>query len=319
FCSYCGAALQAKDAFCPRCGKPVARTAPVSQPQPAPVPRPQPAPATRTLPQPFRFAASSFTGETALGGLQGGIGAIESPGKVIGDSVKGFFSSFTSLFKDPKRWIPIAALAVVWLILNILQTVGFDILPTRVLSFLTFANGGMSGGILGAIGGVIGKGVFAGAVVSLIGLFTRKGGEKRSFAQTLKGAFGVSLDSLWSYLTGIGGALLLYLLMAGGDTRMAFMGGVAAAFLSARAALSGGFLQKLFSSFTAKSRTMSSSSLTGLIRGMSVGFAAAALIGMPGMSLLLIVPGALLLVGGGVMMILQATGVVNLGKGAPVQ
>ena len=45
-------------------------------------------------------------------------------------------------------------------------------------------------------------------------------------------------------------------------------------------------------------------------------FAAAALIGLSGVHLILIIAGSVLVVGGAVMMILQATGVVRLGKGA---
>ena len=264
-----------------------------------------------------------FYGEAVLGSLGGDAagtlsGLIPGPGKVMGNGARSFFSSLGSLFKEPKRLIPVALLAAVWLTLDILKACGINPIPTRILSFLTFANGGMSGGFLGAVGGILGKGIFAGAVASLIGLFTRKSGGKRSFGETLKGAFGVSLDTLWAYLCGIGGAMLLYLFISGGATRISFMGGIAAAFLAARSAVSGGFLGRLLASFT-KGKTVSNPQVQGILRGLSVGFGAAALIGLSDIDLILIIAGSVLLAGGAVMMILQATGAVKLGKGAQAQ
>ena len=339
FCTKCGHKLPENAQFCVACGQPVsgASAKPANTPKtPAPTPpqapapnAPQPqAPATQApapnapQPQAFRFGAAAVSGEAAYGAIGAAMNAatnaLPGPGKVIGAGVKSFFASVGGACKDPKRLIPAVVLAAVWLTLNVLQASGIDPLPTQVVSVLTFAGGGMSGGLLGAVGGIVGKGIFAGAVVALIGLFTRKGGEKRSFGETLKGAFGVDLTTLWGYLAGIGAAMLLYLFISGGATRLGFMGGIAAAFLAARAALSGGFLQKLFGSFT-KSKSPSNPSVQGLMRGLSVGFGAAALIGLSNVNLILIIAGSVLLVGGGVMMILQATGVVKRGKGAQAQ
>ena len=263
----------------------------------------------------FRSAAQNASGEAAFGAAAENLsGVVPGPAKVLGTTFKSFFSSVGSAFKDPKRLIPAFALAAVWLVLNILQACGINPLPTRILSFLTFANGGMSGGVIGAIGGIIGKGIFAGALTSLIGLFTRKkSGGKRSFKDTFLGAFGVSLQTLFAYLTGIGAAMLLYLFISGGATRISFMGGIAASFLSARAALNNGFLQKLISSITAKGKPKASPNVQGFIRGLSVGFAAAALIGLTGIRLIPLILGLLLVNGGTVLLILQATGVIKTG------
>ncbi len=326
FCPKCGNKLPDNAKFCDKCGNPVG-SVPNNQSVNIQIP-PQTPPTQSTEkrapePQAFRFSAPSVSGEAVCGTIGNAAmsavsNAIPGPGKVIGTRVKQFFTSIGAAFKDPKRLIPAFVLAVVWLVLNILQSCGINPVPTRILSFLTFANGGMSGGVIGAIGGILGKGIFAGALVSLIGLFSRKGGAKRSFGETLKGAFGVSLDSLWAYLTGIGAATLLYLFISGGATRISFMGGVAASFLAARAALNNGFLKNLLGSFT-KSKSPSNPSVQGLIRGLSVGFGAAALIGLANINLILIITGSVLLVGGIVMMILQATGVVKLGKGAKIR
>ena len=280
------------------------------------------------------FKALSRAGEISVGGVFSTVsakagnvaGLIKNPGTVISNSIKQVGSSFGSFFMDPKRWIPVAAVAVLWLVLNILKAAGVDPLPTRIMSFLTFANGGMNGGVFGAIGGIIGKGVFAGAVVSLITLLTRKkSGGSRSFGDTLKGVFGVSLDTLWAYLLGAGVAIFLFFFISGGSTRMAFMGGAAAAFLSGRAALSNGFLKQFISSFTAKGKAALnsgrdvSSNITGFIRGLTAGFALGSLLGLININLILIILGGVLVVGGGVMLILQLTGAVKLGNGVQVQ
>ena len=197
FCPKCGNKLPDNARFCDKCGNPVSGVQSDIPPKKADEQRIQPP--EQSVRRTFGFAASAAAGETALGSY-GGVpagaisGVIPGPGKVIGAGLKSLFTSIGSSFKDPKRLIPAFVIAAVWLVLNILQACGINPVPTRILSFLTFANGGMSGGFFGAIGGVIGKGIFAGALVSLIGLFTRTGGEKRSFKDTVKGAFGVCMD-----------------------------------------------------------------------------------------------------------------------------
>ena len=263
------------------------------------------------------FHAPLSSGENAFGqvDLNRKDDISRNPGQVIGDTFKSLFSSVTSFFKDPIKLIPVIILAVLWLTVNLLQAFGVNLMTVKVFSFLTFAEAGMHGGILGALGGIIGKGIFAGAAVSVIRLFTQKKGEKRSFKEIIKGSFGFSLDTLWGCLTGAGAAMLLYLFISGGATRISFMGGIAASFLTARAALNNGFLKRLLGSFT-KSKSPSNPNIQGILRGLSIGFAASALIGLSNINLILIITGSVLFIGGITMMILQATGVVKLGKGA---
>ena len=268
----------------------------------------------------FKSSASSISGESVIGSLGASVAGVASsvipgPIKTIGNGFKSFFSSIKNGFKNPAKLIPAIILAVIWLVIDILIACGVNPPFVQFLSFLTFANGGMSGGFIGAIGGLIGKGLFAAAITSLIGLMTiKKSGNKRSFGETIKGAFGVTLDTLFAYLTGIGAAMFLFLFISGGATRISFMGGVATTFLTAKAALNYGFLQSLFASFTSKGKMKAGPGVAGITRGLATGFAASSLLGLIGVNLILIILGSVLMSGGIVLMILQATGVIKFRK-----
>lgn len=293
--------------------QPVHGSGPSQNPS-APVSKAQP------VPQVFRFAAPAFAGEAAVGSLGNPAAAISeltaTPGQVLTGSFRSFFSSLAAIFKKPKQLIAPLALSFVWLVLGILKTKDVDFLPAEILSFLTFAEGGLSGGFLARLGGLLGKGAVAGALVSLIsmirGMIQKKGDSERSFQQTLSGVFGVTGFTVWAYLTGAGAAVLLYLFFSGGNVKGGFMCGCAAAFLSARAAVGSGFLKNLPGSFT--KRKSAGPRITGFIRGLTAGFAAASLFGLTGSLPAVVILGLLLLTGGGTMLILQAAGVVRTGK-----
>ena len=280
---------------------------------------------TSSKPQEFRFTALNEAGEAAYGtigstAMNAVTELIPGPWKVIGTGIKQFFSSLRAVLKNPKSLIPAVLLAIVWLVLNLLQVNEVDAAPVQALSFLTFANGGMSGGFLGAVGGILGKGIFAGAITTLLGALLRKSADgKRSFKDSLSGTFGVSLGTLWVYLAGAGAAMLLYLFISGGAPRLAFMGGIAAAYLAAKSVLNDGFLLRLVSSFTSKGKEVAGSGATGFVRGITVGFVAAALIGLSNVNLILIITGSVLFVGGIVMIILTTMGVVKFGKEVQAQ
>ena len=305
FCPHCGSKLPAGAKFCGVCGKTTEAVPPTPEFES----------------KKASFHAPILSGENAFGqvDVNKSENTRQSAGNVISDAFKSLISSLTAFFKDPIKLIPLIILAVLWLTINILQACGVNFLPINVFSFLSFAEAGIHGGILGALGGIIGKGMFAGAVVSLIGLFTRKNEAKRSFGDILKGAFGVSAGSMFAYITGIGIAMLLYLFISGGATRVSFMGGVAAAFLAAKAALNNGFLKRLLGSFVPKGSKGASEGINGVIRGLSVGFAASAIIGLTGINLILIILGFLLVIAGGILWILQATGAIKIGSGVNVQ
>ncbi|MCR5808959.1 MAG: zinc ribbon domain-containing protein [Clostridiales bacterium] len=338
FCSNCGKRLPDDAEYCDNCNTPTSLAAESQGKKPGPaadvqhenapsegLPVTETEPRKEDEPQYFGFTAASSAGETALGHIGGELkdaatALIPGPAKAIGDGIKRLFSSIGASLKDPKSLIPAFVLAGIWLILNILRACGVDPFPVKALSFLTFAEGGMNGGFLGAVGGLIGKGVFAGAIVSLIGRLAgrKKDGiapEKRKLSEAL----GFSADTLFSTLMGIGAAILLYLFISGGAVRPSFMAGAAAAYLSARAAQKNGFLKNLISSLTAKGKPEAGPGVTAFIGGLAAGFALASLIGLINIKPIIVIAGLVLTVGGAILTILRAAGVLKLGKGANAQ
>lgn len=188
-------------------------------------------------------------------------------------------------------------MVALWLITYLLRAFGVNGIPTKMLSFLTFAGSSSFSNPLALLGGLVGKGIFAAAVTSVISLLANKKKTqapqpKRSFGEMLKGAFGVSGDTIFGWLFGIGAALTAYCFISGGN----------------------GFVRQFIGSLKVKNPKP----LEGVMRGVAVGFSAATLIGMIpyGMTVLLI-NGFLLLLCGGTVMILQVTGVIkSKAKGA---
>ena len=321
FCSNCGAPIEPDNKFCVKCGKPLTtEQAPNTTPEPESVTNIEEAPKQQS------FNAATTVGETALGSIKNSAlsaanGAIPGPMKVISGSAKQLLSSITSSLKDPKRLIPAIILAVVWLALAIMQSAGFNPIPVKIMAFLTFAEAGMSGGFFGAIFGIIGRGVFAGAVTSLVcTLINKNKGAKTPITQKLKSAFGFSLDALFPWICGVGAAILFLAVMSGGVIgRFSFMGGIGAAFLAAKSAMNNGFVSKLTASLTRKNSGGKSGNGRGFVSGMTVGFTLSAFLGLLNINLVLVIIGASLSFIGLVLTILQNTGVIKMGKGAMAQ
>ena len=75
----------------------------------------------------------------------------------MGKFISGYIRQSLNALKNPKQLIPTVVLGIFWLALALLGSFGINPLPVRILSFLTFAQGGMFGGVLGAVGGILGK------------------------------------------------------------------------------------------------------------------------------------------------------------------
>lgn len=112
-----------------------------------------------------------------------------------------------------KKYAVAAILAVLWIVLGIVQTKVSENLPMQVLNFLTFAQGGLYGGILGAVGGFLGKVVFAACISALVTAIIQKRNPLSSLAdgfKTLILAFQGGKPAIASLLKGAGLGLLVY-------------------------------------------------------------------------------------------------------------
>lgn len=231
--------------------------------------------------------ASGAAGESqfshALSGAAGEVVAAIGPFKVLSQSISGLFSGFSTIFKDKKRLISTLVLALIWFVLTLLPLLGINPVPVRWLSFLTFAQGGTSGGIIGFVGGALGKGIFAYFLMSIVMPLTRGqkpfagiGGGLKQFFTALKVK---NIAEVAPLLLGAGIALISYNFMTGNTSLQNSMMGVAALLLSLRA-LSGkaGFLRRFFSAFIAKKTKeikLNTGAINRVIAGMTAGFALA--------------------------------------------
>ena len=79
----------------------------------------------------------------------------------------GFISMLINEVKDylrhPQKLIPTIVLSVVWMVLPMITgfVAGANIPVVRFISTITYANGGVFGGIFGTVGGTFRKAVFA--------------------------------------------------------------------------------------------------------------------------------------------------------------
>ena len=150
----------------------------------------------------------------------------------FGQFLKTYIQRSFAVLKQPKQLIPTIVLGVLWIALSVAASMVKLWLPFEVLSFLTFAQGGMYGGIIGAVGGIVGKVVVATFLNDMIvPLFTGK----KPFSSMGSGAKGMysslkmkSMAAVAPLLTAIGVALLLYSFMNINQMRHNAMVGIVA-------------------------------------------------------------------------------------------
>ena len=221
-------------------------------------------------------------------------------------SGRAFTESFKAFLKDPKKLLPTLALAAIWLFISLLSAKGINPWPVKMLSFLTFAQGGMYGGVLGALGGVIGKAVFAyGVSVLILPLFSGKnpfremGGGFKGFiaALTVQGANAAGL-----LLLGAGLALILFNFFTGNASAVNSMAGVlgfvlALKVLFNRGGLIWGLLLGAANRLTG-GRTPSQATVSRVVSGFAAGSALGVILTFPPLPYLPYLSGAVLLVAG---------------------
>ncbi len=206
------------------------------------------------------------------------------PVKFIAASIRRGTTSMVSYFRNPRKMIPILVLAVVWLVLSVLPAMGINPLPVKILSFVTFAQGGMYGGFWGAAGGILGKAVFAWFFSALLiplvtGKVSGKGfgaGMKQFFA----GFYIQGLGVLAALLAGIGLALIIFNFLSGNASIINSMPGIVGIIMAIRIGFrrSGFFWGLMLSFANKKSKGKIPTNMT--INHMAAGYATGSLTGV---------------------------------------
>ena len=211
------------------------------------------------------------------------MGKLETPEAAMGAGkfIIAYIRQSLTVLKNPKQMLPTVVLGLVWLVLALLGSFGINPLPVRVLSFLTFAQGGMFGSVFGALGGILGKVVVAAFLnAAIVPLFQKKA-LFSGIGGGFKGFFGGlavnSITAVAPLLGGVGASLLLYAFMNSNQSLQNSMVGIIAfVMLLQNLGRQGGFLWGLaFSAANSlsKGRTPSYIGVTRCISGMTLGFA----------------------------------------------
>ena len=220
--------------------------------------------------------ALSSKGEMSVGGSD--IFYSLYPMAIIGQVFTKSLLGFKTIFKNKKRLILILILVVIWVLLILLPFLGFNPLPIKIISFLTFAQGAASNNPIRFIGGLFGKGVFAIFFVSLF-----DGGFKsmiKGFKPFFQGVKNTKKYQLSFLFLGIGIACILYNFFSGYAALIKGMVGVSAILLILSAfSKETGFFYKLMVAFTAKRHKNHKSAnekgaksfMSGLVIGFSLG------------------------------------------------
>ena len=174
-----------------------------------------------------RIPADKTAGEISLGELTAELGELSAETAGQAENRRGFLARVLAVFQNQKTLIPLLGIVAVWIVLPLLKKP--DALPVKLLSWLTFAKGGLGRNAVGAIGGALGRGVAAAGLISLfnggfgaaakgVASLWKDGGEKRSLVPLLIGAAvgaglylffaGIKTASLQTTMAGISGALL---------------------------------------------------------------------------------------------------------------
>jgi uncharacterized Zn finger protein (UPF0148 family) len=173
----------------------------------------------------------------------------------------GLANGFKQTLGDKKRLGIVIALAVIWLLVNLLASLDIFPLPVRVLSWLTAARGSL-------IGGSIGKGLVAALLAQVIADKGMLKSIKSGISKLVSGAKS-GKQAFAPLLMGAGVALLVCNIMVS-STLQNTMVCIAGFALSAKALTQNGFLRRLTSALLPKAN---GSAVTALMSGWTLGFA----------------------------------------------
>lgn len=230
------------------------------------------------IPQEFNTTASSNAGESILMRLDEGEDGLENvdesvfnPFKEFGLSFLQFFKNIGGIFKNPKALVFSIILAGIWLVLIILKTSGVAKGFVNFASWLTFAQGGMSGGFFGYIGGILGKVFYTTALFRLISGAKGLGNGFKQLFKPFK-----SFRNIGPVLIGIGIAMICYNFFGAKITFEDSMVAILGFFLAVSSLGSeSGFLFRMARSFMARkangNRVADISKTNGILTGIAIG------------------------------------------------
>ena len=208
----------------------------------------------------------------------------------VGAYLKKCMHQGLEVFKHPMMLLPTLVLGAIWLVIGYLSST--TELPgwAKVVSFLSFAEGGLFGGALGAAGGIVGKVVVAVFINSVILPLFQKKLPFVGVAGGIKGMFSNMGEQvvcgIAPFLGGMGAALLLYSFMNISHVQInAFVGVAAVVLLLQNIGNQGGFLFGLLFSVAnsiTKGRVPRFITITRMLTGMTVGFTVAVGLSMAG-------------------------------------
>ncbi|KAF5087195.1 hypothetical protein [Methanoculleus horonobensis] len=249
-----------------------------------------------------------LSGELAISGAAddaAGIPVRHTAGEVMKGCVLQRINGFKSGLQNKKLLITAGTMALVWFALTILPALGFNPAPVQSLSFLTFARGGLSGGVPGLIGGLIGKGLIAYfATLLIVGGISGESivANVRSLAARFSGQKW-DAASISPLLIGGGAALFVYNFLAGTSSIMNCMVGVVAFLIAARAlANRAGCVRQVFAAVFAREGRADSGLVTHVMAGWAGGFGLGVVLSVFG-GYTCYIAGFLLLAAGAVLMV----------------
>ena len=211
----------------------------------------------------------------AVTGIRAQAEEILSPVRTLLSGAKSLLSGIVGMIKNPKSLIPVLVMATLWIVLPLLQWRGTGGAVVKLLSWLTFAEGGVERDGLGVLGGIVGKGGTAVALGSLFsgGLKSALGGIRSLFSKKRQGGSAALL------LIGAAAGIAIDLFCVGAPSASATMAGISGALLSLQA-LGGrsGFLYSVAESLTAGKtdgvRVAQDGKIASLLGGSALGFGA---------------------------------------------
>lgn len=210
---------------------------------------------------------------------------------VLKNGISGLTGGFRRTLGDKKRLVMVIALAIIWLLINLLAALGIFPLPVRVLSWLTAARGSL-------IGGTVGKGLVAAMLAQVLVDKGMSASLKSGLSQLSASAKG-GREAVVPLLAGLGSALIACNMMVSSNLQNTMVC-LAAYLLAAKALVQNGFLRRLFTALLPKAKE---TFVTAVMGGWTLGFAlfAAASLLPGGRNGYLL--GILLLIAGGVLTI----------------